>query len=66
MRFIAGVFTVHIVKLDLVLIRGSNKEDSKVLKEWMGRRSTKAVVGQCSMKIFSKYNFILVRGREES
>lgn len=58
------------MKLVLVFISGSNKEASKVLKdskpEWMGSHSTKAVLEQCSMKIFSKYNFILVRGREES
>lgn len=70
MRFLAGVFTVRMVKLDLVLNSGSNKEDSKVLKDgkpgWMGNHSTKAVLGQCSMKIFFEYNFILARGREES
>ena len=58
------------MKLDLVLSSGSNKEDSKVLKDgkpgWMGNPSTKAVLGQGSMKIFFEYNFILARGREES
>lgn len=70
MRFLAGGFTVRAMKLDLVLSSGSNKENCEILKGgkpgWMGNHSTKAVLGQCSMKIFFEYNFILARGREES